>query len=84
MLSGVLNSETAINVHIQIIRVFAKMKEMMSTHKDILKQLEKIERKLISHDEDIAVIFEHLKQLLNSPEPPPRPKIGFKIKGTKD
>jgi len=44
MLSGVLNSETAIRVHIQIIRVFAKMREMLLTHKDILLQLEKIER----------------------------------------
>ena len=36
MLSGVLNSKTAIRVHIQIIRVFAKMKELLLTHKDIL------------------------------------------------
>jgi len=43
MLSGVLNSETAIRVHIQIIRVFAKMKELLLTHKDILLQLEKID-----------------------------------------
>jgi hypothetical protein len=46
MLSGVLNSDTAIRVHIQIIRVFAKMKELLLTHKDILLQLEKIEKKL--------------------------------------
>jgi hypothetical protein len=41
MLSGVLNSETAIRVHIQIIRVFAKMRELLLTHKDLLLQLEK-------------------------------------------
>jgi ORF6N domain len=45
MLSGVLNSDRAIRVHIQIIRVFAKMKELLLTHKDILLQLEKIEKK---------------------------------------
>lgn len=76
MLSGVLNSETAIRMHIQIIRVFAKMKEMLLTHKDILLQLEKIEAKLIHHDEDIQLIFKYLKQLLN-PAQPPRRKIGF-------
>src|SRR5688572_15821764 len=54
MLSGVLNSGIAIQVHIQIIRVFAKMREMLFTHKDILLQLEKIEKKLTGHDEDIA------------------------------
>ena len=77
MLSGVLNSGIAIQVHIQIIRVFAKMREMLFTHKDILLQLEKIEKKLTGHDEDIAIIFQYLKKLLNPP-PPPRLRIGFK------
>ncbi len=76
MLSSVLNSETAIRVNIQIIRVFTKMRELLLTHKDILLQLEKIEKKLTSHDDDIALIFEYLKQLLNPPQTPRR-KIGF-------
>ena len=79
MLSGVLNSETAIRVHIQIIRIFTRMREMIMTHKDILLQLEKIEKKLAGHDEDITLIFQYLKQLLNPPQPPRR-KIGFKRK----
>ena len=57
MLSGVLKSETAIRVHIQIIRVFARMRELLLTHKDILVQLQSIERKLTGHDEDIALLF---------------------------
>jgi len=77
MLSGVLNSETAIRVHIQIIRVFAKMRELLLTHKDILLQLEKMEKKLTGHDEDIALIFQYLKKLLSPPQPP-RQKIGFR------
>jgi ORF6N domain len=80
MLSSVLNSETAIRVNIQIIRVFTRMREMIMTHKDILLQLEKIETKLSAHDEDIQLIFKYLKQLLTPPEQPPRPKIGFKRK----
>jgi hypothetical protein len=83
MLSGVLNSETAVRMHIQIIRVFAKMKEMLLMHKDILLQLEKIEKKLSGHDEDIALIFKYLKQLLNPPQPA-RNKIGFKRKDEKE
>jgi len=79
MLSGVLNSETAIRVHIQIIRVFGRMRELLLTHKDILLQLEKIEKKLAGHDEDITLIFGYLKHLLNPPQPPRR-KIGFKRK----
>ena len=77
MLSGVLNSGIAIQVHIQIIRVFAKMREILFTHKDILLQLEKIEKKLTGYDEDIAIIFQYLKKLLNPPQSP-RPRIGFK------
>jgi len=83
MLSGVLRSKIAIRVHIQIIRVFGKMKELLLTQKDILLQLEKIEKKLTGHDEDIALIFQYLKQLLN-PSQPARRKIGFRRKGEED
>ena len=79
MLSGVLSSTVAIKVHIQIIRVFAKMKELLLTHKDILLQLEKLEKKFESHDEQIQLIFEHLKEMLNPPQPARNP-IGFRTK----
>jgi hypothetical protein len=81
MLSSVLNSETAILVNIHVIRVFTKMREMLLTHKDILLQLEKMEKKLSEHDEDIQLIFKYLKQLLTPPEHLLRQKIGFKIDG---
>ena len=80
MLSSVLNSETAIAVNIQIIRVFARMRSLAQKHKDILLQFEKVEKHLISHDEEIAQIFKCLKQLLQ-PEIPPHNRIGFKRKG---
>lgn len=83
MLSSILNSETAIGVNIQIIRVFTKMRELVLAHKDILLQLEKIEKKLSKHDEDILLIFGYLKQLLNPPQPPRR-KIGFRRRDEKD
>jgi hypothetical protein len=65
MLSSILNSETAIRVNIQIIRVFTKMREILSTNKEVLRQIEKIEERLTGHDEDIATIFMYLKKLLN-------------------
>jgi len=79
MLSSVLKSERAIRVNIQIIRIFTRMREIIMTHKDILLQLEKIERKLAGHDEDITLIFQYLKQLLSPPQPARR-KIGFNRK----
>ena len=63
MLSGVLNSERAIKVNIQIMRVFTRIREMLETHKEILKKLEELERKDIEQDEKIILIFEYLRQL---------------------
>lgn len=84
MLSSVLSSRMAIEVNIQIIRVFTKMREMILNHKDILLKLEKVEKTMIKQDgkmknyeEDIQIIFKALKQLLN-PSQPPRERIGFK------
>ena len=77
MLSGVLNSAIAIQVHIQIIRVFTKMKEILLTNKDILLKLEQMEKDVKTNKKDIALIFEALKQLLQKPKEPRR-RIGFK------
>ncbi len=62
-LSTVLNSENAIKVNIQIIRLFSKMRRLTLTHKDILNKLEELERNDIEHDKKIELIFEYLKQL---------------------
>jgi hypothetical protein len=83
MLSGVLHSEIAIRANIQIIRIFTKMRELLISKKDILLQLEKIEGRLTKHDFQIALIFQHLKKLLNPPNPP-RPKVGFRRKDETD
>ncbi len=77
MLSCILNSERAIVVNIQLIRIFTKLRQILLTHKDILLQLEKIEQRLSGHDEKIAEIFHYLRQLLNPPQPP-RERIGFR------
>ena len=77
MLSSVLASERAIKVNIQIIRIFTKMREVLFLHKDILLKLEQIERKTNKHDDEIQLIFNALKSLLNQPEKEMEP-IGFK------
>ncbi len=76
MLSSVLNSERAIQVNIQIMRVYTKIKEMLLNHKDILLQLEKLEKDVTENKQDIKVIFTYLKQLLNPPQLP-RKRIGY-------
>ena len=77
MLSSVLNSDTAIEVNIRIIRIFSRLREMLLTHKDILLKLEQLEKQGIQNSEDIQMIFSALKQLLNPPHEP-RKRIGFK------
>jgi len=82
MLSGVLHSERAIKVNIQIMRVFTRMREMLETHKEILKKLDLLESKDIEQDEKIIIIFEYLKQLeqtkLQESDLKNRRRIGFK------
>ena len=63
MLSGVLSSELAIKVNIQIMRVFARIRKMLESHEVILMKLEHLEKKDIEQDEKIMLIFEYLKQL---------------------
>ena len=77
MLANVLKTEIALQVSIRIIEIFVKLRELLLSHKEILAQLEKIENKLTRHDEDIVLIFQYLKQLLNPPQIPRR-KIGFR------
>ena len=84
MLSSVLNSKTAIEVNIQIIRIFTRIREVLLTHKDVLLKMEQLEKKILKqdektnkHEEEIQLIFNALKQLLNAPQEPREP-IGFK------
>ena len=77
MLSSVLNSKRAIQVNIQIMRVFVRLKEMISTHKDLAQKLNQLERRMEKKDEEISAIFEVIRELMTPPEKPPR-KIGFK------
>lgn len=86
MLSSALNSPTAIQVNIRIMRVYTKLREVLLTHKDILLKLEQLEKKIIKQDQkadkqedDIEMIFNTLKELINPPQKPREP-IGFNIK----
>ena len=77
MLASVLNSDRAIEVNIQIVRIFTWIREMLLTNKEILLKLEQLVRKVTGHDADIQMIFQALKQLLNPPKEPRR-RIGFR------
>ncbi|WP_181071040.1 ORF6N domain-containing protein [Candidatus Manganitrophus noduliformans] len=74
MLSSALNSERAIEVNILIMRTFVKLREMIASHKDLVKKLDELEKK---YDEQFQVVFEAIRQLMAPPENTNR-KIGFK------
>ncbi|MGV3630973.1 MAG: ORF6N domain-containing protein [Bacteroidota bacterium] len=85
MLSSVLNSETAIEVNIHIIRIFTRIRETLSSEKEILVKLERIEHRLLSQevknnrqDHEIGQVFKVLKSLVESPKQE-REKVGYKI-----
>lgn len=77
MLSNVLKSGRAIEMSIKIIDVFVKLREMLLTHKDILIKLDELEKQVAQNSDEIQIIFNALKQLLD-PAKKPRTPIGFK------
>ena len=79
MLSSVLKSKRAIQVNIQIMRVFVKLKELMISHKDLARKIEDLERKFSEHDRRFIMVFEAIKRLLQEKEEPPKKKgpMGF-------
>jgi phage regulator Rha-like protein len=78
MLSSVLNSTRAIEVNIAIMRAFVRLREILSTHKDLAAKLEKMEKKLGEHDENFRVVFEAIRQLMAAPPPAGKKRrIGF-------
>lgn len=79
MLSSVLNSKRAVQVNIEIMRAFVRLREILSTHKDIAHKLEELEKK---YDEQFRVVFEAIKQLMIPLEQPKR-RIGFRVEEPK-
>ena len=82
MLSGALHSPRAVQVNIQIMRVFVKLKEWMLSHKDLARKIEDLERKFNDQDKKITLIFKAIKELLKKPEEREKSKapIGFHVR----
>ena len=76
MLSSVLRSDRAVQVNIQIMRTFYKLRKLLSAHEDLKKKIEFMEKK---YDQQFQVVFEAIKQLIDE-ESKPKKKIGFTVK----
>ena len=75
MLSSVLNSERAVQVNIEIMRAFVKLREMLASHKDLALKLAEMEKR---YDSQFKVVFDAIRELMTPIEPPPKPRIGFR------
>ena len=78
MLSSVLRSKRAVQVNVEIMRAFVRLRDMVSAHKDLARKLAELEQRIEKHDEDIRLIFEAIRQLMAPPDRPPK-KIGFGV-----
>ena len=75
MLSSVLSSERAVEVNIQIMRTFTRLREMLLTHKDLQRKIEDMGKK---YDSQFKVVFDAIRQLMTPPETSKKKPIGFR------
>jgi hypothetical protein len=80
MLSSVLRSKRAIAANVQIMRAFVRMRELLSSNRELAEKLDQLERKLQSHDETIVSILKAIRELMRQPHPSSR-LIGFTAMG---
>lgn len=79
MLSSVLNSKKAISVNIQIMRIFTRIRQMLTDTLSLKLEIEEIKRKLQNQDKNIELVFSYLDELIAKQEDKsPRKRIGFK------
>jgi hypothetical protein len=76
MLSSVLRSERAVQVNIEIMRAFVRLRELVATHKDLARKLETLEKR---YDAQFKIVFDAIRELMAPPTPKKR-KIGFLVK----
>jgi hypothetical protein len=80
MFSSVLRSKRAIQVNIEIMRAFVRLRQMLASHAGLARKLNALERK---YDAKFKVVFDAIRQLMKPPEPKRRP-IGFRVEETED
>jgi hypothetical protein len=78
MLSGILNSEKAMEVNIKIVRIFVKIRKLLLDNVDLRLVMEEIKKKTEDNTKSIELLFQYFDQLIEQQEnPPERKQIGF-------
>jgi len=76
MLSSVLRSKCAVQVNIEIMRTFVRLRRILASHAELARKLDALEKK---YDAQFKVVFDAIRELMRPPEPKRRP-IGFRVK----
>ena len=77
MAASVLNSSQAVKVSIYVVRAFVKLREMLSTHRQLSQKLSELENRLQKHDHQIIALVEAIRELMSPPPEPRRKPVGF-------
>ncbi len=81
MLSSVLRSDRAVQVNIEIMRAFVRLRRLLSSHAGLARKLAALENK---YDAQFKVVFDAIRALMKSPDPDNKPRIGFRVAKDKD
>jgi hypothetical protein len=77
MLSSVLKSKRAVQVNVEIMRAFVRLRRMLASHAELARKLDALEKK---YDAQFKIVFDAIRQLMAPPEPePPKKRIGFLV-----
>ena len=79
MAASILNTPRAIDVSVYVVRAFVKLRELLSTHKELAQKLAELERKVSSHDEAIQSLVAAIRRLMQPPASAPVRRIGFHV-----
>ena len=74
MLSSVLRSDRAIQVNVEIMRAFVRLRRVLASSADLERKLTALERK---YDSQFKVVFDAIRKLMTPPDPPKKRPIGF-------
>ena len=80
MLASVLSSPVAIEASVRVVRAFVYLREQIAANRELAKKFSDLEKRLDSHDESIATLFEAIRQLLEPSSCQSRREIGFHVK----
>lgn len=77
MAANVLNSPQAVKASVFVVRAFVKLRQFIASHRELGLRLSELEHKLQTHDRQILSLINAIRELMATPDPPAKPRIGY-------